>query len=366
MSSETPVLIGLVGDRVPDGDNTAAEALSKFGGRPVWIDGKVPDGFPFTCSLCGAELDFVCQIATPYCANKRCLYLFGCHKQTACGKRAEGWKVVRGVVEPPAGTQDEMKTHEDSLDEQLHDQGAFDPPDPSDWLQAAFGYRASASSCSDNRCQQKEKQICAREAASSNTEECTEAPRTASELMPAFFVRIEQEPPDNSQFDATGEICTQQHRFCPFGPEVVGTLPRNLGLGGVRARQLQLEYEQRNSVAEAEAYEESPDKVFLKLQKRLSRSPKQAIRYSFEGKPLFISPLPKGDGALIPPCPHCCSDRVFEMQLVPAAADEIEKRRHSGGAAAVEWGVVAAFTCRKDCIPTASYTVEHVIVQEVL
>ncbi|CDI75732.1 programmed cell death protein, putative [Eimeria praecox] len=315
----------------------------------VWIDGQVPDGFPFICSICGADLDFVCQIATPYCANKRCLYLFGCHKQTACGKRADGWTVVRGVVEPPAPERAEEKIGDNSSHCQLPDQGTL-TTDASDWLQAAFGYEAPSNSCSENRCRQNEK-TCVPEAPVSQTPWHNDVQQTVDELMPAFFVRIEDEPPDNSKFDATG----------------------------VRARQLQLEYEQReaqgsaeeaegnqNSIAEAEAYEESPDKVFLKLQKRLSRSPKQAIRYSFEGKPLFISPLPKGEVASVPPCPHCGSSRVFEMQLVPAAAEEIEKRRRSPAAAPVEWGVVVVFTCRKDCVPTGIYTTEHVIVQEIL
>lgn len=35
MAGETPVLIGFFGDSVPDGDQTAAEELSKFGGNPV-------------------------------------------------------------------------------------------------------------------------------------------------------------------------------------------------------------------------------------------------------------------------------------------------------------------------------------------
>lgn len=35
MGNEPPVLIGFMGDRVPDDDQTHAEALSKFGGMPV-------------------------------------------------------------------------------------------------------------------------------------------------------------------------------------------------------------------------------------------------------------------------------------------------------------------------------------------
>lgn len=66
--------------------------------------------------------------------------------------------------------------------------------------------------------------------------------------------------------------------------------------------------------------------IFLKLQKRLSRSPTQVIRYSFGGKPLFISAVTQEEQNRLGPCPHCHGDRVFEMQLVPAAADEILRR----------------------------------------
>ncbi|KAL8444949.1 hypothetical protein Emag_005269 [Eimeria magna] len=121
------------------------------------------------------------------------------------------------------------------------------------------------------------------------------------------------------------------------------------------------------SSVDQEAYEESPDKVFLKLQKRLSRSPTQVVRYSFGGKPLFISPLSEEEALSVGHCPFCRSERVFEMQLVPMAADEISKRR--GGSTTdshVDWGVVAVFTCKEDCIPQSNYAFEHVIVQEIL
>ncbi|CDJ40451.1 programmed cell death protein, putative [Eimeria tenella] len=335
MASETPVLIGFFGESVPDGDQTAAEELSKFGGNPVWIDGKIPDGFPFNCSLCGVVLDFVCQVATPYGANKRCLYFFCCHAQATCGKRPEGWKVLRGVVEPSAPAQAEAEAYGAAHTSFKRENDDLAAADPSDWLQVAFGSRTAPNTCSEKgNGKPKARDTKVALPASKSAARLQQA----SEMMQAFFVEVENEPPDSSHLDATG----------------------------LRARELQLEYEQSSGAVETEAYEESPDKVFLKLQKRLSRSPKQAIRYSFGGKPLFISPLSKRDAMPPPPCPHCSCVRVFEVQLVPAAAEEIQKRRHSADAAPVEWGVVVVFTCREDCVPSNAYAVEHVVVQEIL
>lgn len=48
MSSEALVLIGLVGDQIPEGDKTQAEELSKFGGRPVRLK---PDDSCISCSI---------------------------------------------------------------------------------------------------------------------------------------------------------------------------------------------------------------------------------------------------------------------------------------------------------------------------
>ncbi|XP_026192638.1 programmed cell death protein 2 [Cyclospora cayetanensis] len=345
MGNEPPVLIGLFSNRVPDDDKTGAEALSKFGGRPVWIDGKAPDGYPFACAICGADLDFVCQVATPYCANKRCLYLFGCHKQASCGKTAEGWRILRGVAVPsasgatasasaPVGVQCPSIREAQQLSRAA---------DPSDWLAAAFGApTVDAHSCdvaSQRSTSSQGPKPRVSTPAPALAAECSETCGDSDGLLPPFFVHVDEEPPDNSQLDATG----------------------------LRARELQLQYEQRSGNMEAEAYEESPDKVFLKLQKRLGRSPLQVIRYSFGGKPLFISPLSEGKEAAGGPCPQCGADRVFEMQLVPAAADEILKRRHPTCASVpVEWGIVAVFTCKEDCIPSSTYTREHAVVQEIL
>lgn len=353
MDTEPSVLIGFFGDRVPDDDETSPEALNKFGGKPVWIDGKVPQEYPFMCSICGAELAFVCQVATPYCGRKRCLYLFGCHKSTDCNKYAAGWKAVRGVVEeeslPPAYRKTQEAEEPESAE--LSKRGQI-PEDSTDWLQAAFGSATADDCCTVTEQTTQKLRTRAPPPRSLPKSKCVDSFGCGSELMQPFFIEVEDEPPDSSDMDATGR----------------------------RARELQQQYEERESddssadrdcnksdSVEAETYEESSDKIFLKLQKRILRSPRQVIRYSLGGKPLLISPLPHEEANKAAFCPHCRGDRVFEMQLVPAAADEIYQRRHSStGQAPIEWGVVAVFTCKNDCTLPSNYAFEHLVVQEIL
>lgn len=117
--------------------------------------------------------------------------------------------MLRGVVEPPASSQGANKSLNKSPDykPQLQDHGTLKSPDPFDWLEAAFGSRDPASSSNANCCRQNEENSVP-EAANLQTFECSEAPQKVKELMPALFVRIEHEPPDNSLFDATGKMCT--------------------------------------------------------------------------------------------------------------------------------------------------------------
>lgn len=73
MASETPVLIGFFGESVPDGDQTAAEELSKFGGNPVRLKPASWCVTYWTAPQLGTIMDI---------ASFR--HLKGCAKQFAC------------------------------------------------------------------------------------------------------------------------------------------------------------------------------------------------------------------------------------------------------------------------------------------
>ncbi|KAL8275029.1 hypothetical protein Esti_001085 [Eimeria stiedai] len=309
MASEAVVLLGYLGGSVPSDDQTCAEALSKFGGEAVWINGKKPEGYPFICSTCGVQLGFVCQLATPYCSNKRCLYLFGCHGRPECSKSARNWRAVRGVFEAQAegspqvaaANTEEKAGCADAIQEE-------EAADSSDWLEAAFGSRAGGEGASRADERREKRQPAA---PSPGGPACAGRAVSGDELMPPFFLQVEAEPPDNSWDDAT-EL-RQSTVYLPFPQPVWGSC-----LFPFLSRIMRTSCIKR-SVGCA-------PQVFLKLQKRLSRSPTQVVRYNFGGKPLFLSPLSEEEALSIGQCPLCCNERVFEMQLVPMAADEISRR----------------------------------------
>ncbi len=110
-----------------------------------------------------------------------------------------------------------------------------------------------------------------------------------------------------------------------------------------------------------EAYEShhpmGVDKSFLAFQKRVSSYPRQCVRFSPAGTPLyFCNPESKFDAGC---CQNCGQKRVFELQLMPAILSLLptneeehlkhipEKKRgsHPLFGDGMEWGTVLVFTC---------------------
>mmetsp|Transcript_1648 Transcript_1648/g.2158 ORF Transcript_1648/g.2158 Transcript_1648/m.2158 type:complete len:248 (+) Transcript_1648:343-1086(+) len=136
----------------------------------------------------------------------------------------------------------------------------------------------------------------------------------------------------------------------------------------------------------------SADKIFLKFQRRLARSPEQCLRYSFGGEPLWMTDqLPKDNS--IPDCPYCGSERIFEMQLLPTLLSlkglewrhkpsqtepthepntengtektPLQLLQEGTREARVDFGVVAIYSCSQSCaIDGMPYKKEWVFVQD--
>lgn len=121
-------------------------------------------------------------------------------------------------------------------------------------------------------------------------------------------------------------------------------------------------------------YASEHDQAFQHLADTLSQNPEQVLRYDFGGSPLLYSrsdsvgPIftgAKHDSALghskvtttgppasrIPRCGRCGSLRVFELQLMPHAIEELEGDEDLATLLdeGMEWGTVIVGVCSKDC-----------------
>lgn len=123
-----------------------------------------------------------------------------------------------------------------------------------------------------------------------------------------------------------------------------------------------------------EVYESTLDETFQKFADRIGQNPEQVLRYEFKGKPLLysdndaigkllgpfsengpssnkkITTTASRSGAVIPRCPNCSAERVFELQLMPHAITELEAEEMSLDG--MEWGTIMVAVCGKDCRPS--------------
>jgi len=108
-----------------------------------------------------------------------------------------------------------------------------------------------------------------------------------------------------------------------------------------------------------EKYEADPPPVraLLAFQARLAASPRQVMRYAWQGDPLVPVPAPAAAEAMVacgaaarpgrrasplpPPCGRCGAARAFELQLLPTVADSVDETA-AGPAAGAERAEAAA------------------------
>ncbi|KAL1873604.1 hypothetical protein VTK73DRAFT_846 [Phialemonium thermophilum] len=113
-----------------------------------------------------------------------------------------------------------------------------------------------------------------------------------------------------------------------------------------------------------EVFESSMDATFQRFADRIGQNPEQCIRYEFCGQPLLYSKTDAvgkrlaGSGAGekvadqarigIPRCQNCGAGRVFEVQLMPKAIEELETEED--GLDGMDWGTIIVGVCEKDCL----------------
>ena len=104
--------------------------------------------------------------------------------------------------------------------------------------------------------------------------------------------------------------------------------------------------------AEVEKYsgeeEEKKDRAFIKFVRVTKRAPKQVIRYSRGGNPLWVSD--KDSAENVPSCELCSGPRIFEFQILPQLL--VSLKMDSVNESSVDWGTLAVYTCKNSCDAT--------------
>ena len=105
------------------------------------------------------------------------------------------------------------------------------------------------------------------------------------------------------------------------------------------------------SSAEVEKYsgeEEKKDRAFIKFVRVTKRAPKQVVRYSRGGNPLWVSDKESAEN--IPSCEWCSGPRIFEFQIMPQLL--VSLKMDSLNESSIDWGTLAVYTCKNSCDAT--------------
>ena len=112
-----------------------------------------------------------------------------------------------------------------------------------------------------------------------------------------------------------------------------------------------------------EVFESTMDGAFQKFADRVGQNPEQVIRYEYSGQPLLYAKGDEvskvfgevGEGGKVktaaargmPRCGNCGAGRIFEVQLMPRAIEELESEED--GLDGMDWGTVIVGVCERDC-----------------
>ncbi|XP_023675611.1 programmed cell death protein 2-like [Paramormyrops kingsleyae] len=338
-AADSQVLIGLCD--VPIGKScTSTFFTNKIGDLPDLLP-AFSLRYPY-CAICGSALVHVVQVYCPLGASRyhRTINVFACPQQQCSGK-TESWKVLRSQC-----LESEIKAKSDSQRMKVKEP----PMATSDWCEGADDWGI------------EEEEGTSASPAHNHT-------NTQSSFLPKLDV----------SYGLQALSLTEAHQSASPRPELV--FPESVPIfrpyyvcvleeGDIDeqtdmedAHRLLREYEMREGVAvmqlesfegqgELERYEKTDakhgDKVFSKFMKCISLCPKQILRYSWNGSPLFITDPSSSLTQTVPPCSYCGNPRVFEFQLMPALVSLLESI-NSTSELLLEFGTVLVYTCRDSC-----------------
>ncbi|KAJ1153899.1 hypothetical protein NDU88_006657 [Pleurodeles waltl] len=107
--------------------------------------------------------------------------------------------------------------------------------------------------------------------------------------------------------------------------------------------------------------ETKEDKIFAHFKNKIAPEPKQVLRYSRGGDPLWISGDHVPQDTDIPNC-LCGAKRIFEFQVMPQLLSHLNVDSIGDS---IDWGTLAVFTCAENCGDEKEYCKEFLWKQDV-
>ncbi|XP_031567234.1 programmed cell death protein 2-like [Actinia tenebrosa] len=317
MADSSQVFLGLPDQRIEENDDKLCNwSTNKFGGRPSWMTSLV-DQYP-SCKLCKRQLLLVSQIYCPLSGSlyHRTLYIFGC-VNPSCWNQPQSWTILRSQVleknDYPEADKNAVKSN--SVDDWGDDTGDWgDADDWNDPVITELEYAASKLSLNPMDTVKDTNQLPVKTDSSTKPLISNNMNQDAPRFHP-FYINVFE---TNNSNKKTGETSLTSHEkqllLCYQEQEGVSinevlSLPNH---SNAKQDEIVTECYEKTIVAHG-------DKGFHRFQKHLQQCPQQCIRYEWNGMPLSISSSTASDiMSAVPRCQYCGSQRVYELQLMPA------------------------------------------------
>uniref|UniRef100_A0A0D9Z620 MYND-type domain-containing protein n=1 Tax=Oryza glumipatula TaxID=40148 RepID=A0A0D9Z620_9ORYZ len=334
---------------------------SKAGGIPAWLDPvNLPSGNSRCCGFCGEPLQFVLQIYAPIEDNAasfhRTLFMFMCPSM-ACLLRDQHdqWKHRQGnpcrsvkvfrcqLPRSNAFYSSEPPKHNDS------DKPLCPGAPVCHWCGTWKGDKICSSCKKARYCSEKHQTLHWRSGHKSDCLQLISSSEASSSIFPAvgkvpaskswpeYEIAIDYE----GAFDS--DSCDESN-----SKSLVMQRP------GKPDDMMQSWMDQFEADAD--------NKCWASFQERVSRSPKQVLRYCREenAKPLWALSAGCPSNADIPSCSYCRGPLCYEFQIMPQLLYYFGVKNEPDS---LDWATIVVYTCKGSCDQNVSYKEEFAWVQ---